>query len=330
MSNKNLAEAKRNKQDEFYTMYEDIEVELVHYKQHFKDKVIYCNCDDPNKSNFFKYFVNNFNELCIRKLIATCYSQKSVSNLFFSESAKTKALKAVVTDPENIEITELESNGDFASSECLESLKESDIVVTNPPFSLFSKFILQMVKYGKKFLAIGSTNALTYKPIFSMFQKGDIWLGINRPSKFITDYDSGEIAKFGNVVWYTNLDHDAEQDFIDLNESYNPDTFIKYQNCDLLHIETLSDIPYNYDGLMSVPITILEKFNHEQFDLVGLTHIKELMPTPVQLGKDFVDLYRSQGGTGHFSENMYGVWYIDESGKARVPYGHVVIRHKIR
>ncbi|MBO5990478.1 MAG: adenine-specific methyltransferase EcoRI family protein [Lentisphaeria bacterium] len=318
--NKNLYNANRAKQDEFYTQLVDIEKELRHYKKHFKDKIVFCNCDDPFESNFFKYFAMNFNFLGLKKLIATCYDNSPVAGdelpLFAwtnSQSGK-KAYKIEITEvtDENgdgaIDLADvelliknhkntlsiLEGNGDFRSEECIELLKEADIVVTNPPFSLFREYVTQLVQYDKKFIIIGNKNAITYKEIFPLIKENRLWIGLTIrsgdrefrvPQDYVTRSASLRIDDNGNkyirvpgVHWFTNLDYPERHEDIILYKRYTPEEFPKYDNYDAINVDKTSDIPYDYDGVMGVPITFLDKYNPEQFEIIGLDRYVEDNP----------------------------------------------------
>jgi len=312
MPNQDLQKAKKNKADEFYTRYEDIETEMRHYKEQFKDKVIFCNCDDPYESNFFKYFAMNFNVLGIKKLIATCYKGSPIANtqlsLFDDEPPEDKTTKnphkieiVEVTD-ENLDgiadlidveillrnrknvLTRLKGDGDFRSQECINLLKEADIVVTNPPFSLFREYVAQLMKYEKNFIIIGNHNAITYKEIFKLIKENKIWLGngfnggnayFKVPPEYASNYASGVydtktgLVKFRNVTWFTNLDLPKRHEKLTLGREYSPEKYPKYDNYDAIEVSKLVDIPIDYDGMMGVPITFLEKYNPEQFEIVG-------------------------------------------------------------
>ena len=258
--NKNLAAAKRIKNDEFYTRLEDIEKELTNYKEYFKDKIIYCNCDDVKYSNFYKYFKDNFDELRIRKIIATNLSlNKTAYKTEFDNNSKEVR-------------TQLCGNGDFRSEECVELLKSADLVITNPPFSLFREYIAQLIKYNKDFLIIGNMNAATYKEIFPLFKNNQVWFGNTSPKVFLTP-DRTE-KKFGNIVWYTNLDNEKKHCRIPLKEKYygNEEKYPKYDNYDAIEVSKVVNIPCDYDGLMGVPVTFLSKYCPEQFELIGHDH----------------------------------------------------------
>ena len=260
MSNQNLLTAKNKKNDEFYTRLEDIQKELDNYKDYFKDKIIYCNCDGIYLSNFYKYFKDNFNKLGIKKIIAT--------NLSLDNTAyKTEF------DNNRKEIrTKLRGNGDFRSEECVKLLQESDIIITNPPFSLFREYIAQLIKYNKDFLIIGNMNAATYKEIFPLFKNNQVWFGYNSPKIFITP-DRTE-KKFDNILWYTNLESGKRHCRISLKEKYygNEGKYPKYDNYDAIEVSKVINIPCDYDGLMGVPVTFLNKYCPEQFQLIGHDH----------------------------------------------------------
>ena len=260
MSNQNLLTAKNKKNDEFYTRLEDIQKELNNYKEYFKDKIIYCNCDDIYTSNFYKYFKDNFNKLGIKKIIAT--------NL----SLDNTAYKTEFDNNSKESRTELRGNGDFRSEECIKLLQESDIIITNPPFSLFREYIAQLIKYNKDFLIIGNMNAATYKEIFPLFKNNQVWFGYTNPKIFITP-DRTE-KKFGNILWYTNLESGKRHCRIDLKNCYygNENSYPKYDNYDAIEVSKVVNIPKDYYGLMGVPVTFLNKYCPEQFELIGHDH----------------------------------------------------------
>ncbi len=290
-TNELLQNAKKSKSDEFYTQLSDIESELQHYKSHFKDKVIYCNCDDPRISNFFNYFASNFKELGLKKLIASCYREqvrdlfntKEDENGFFFEYTGTEREK---NKPSSTDIIYFTGDGDFRSSESVELLKQSDIVVTNPPFSLFREHVAQLVKYDKKFLIIGNINAITYKEIFTLIKENKAWLGINLGrgiSGFIVpehyelygteariDSLGNRIVSPNNCLWLTNLDTSKRHEDIILTKRYfgNEAEYPKYDNFDGINVDKTQDIPLDFDGFMGVPITFLHKLNTDQFEIV--------------------------------------------------------------
>ena len=287
LANKNLNKAKEAKKDEFYTQLEDVNNELRHYREHFRGKTVLCNCDDPRVSNFFKYFAYNFEFLGLKKLIATCYKNQDVN--LFSEGTSEQAVYLIyegdkngnhIPDDEEIDVLPLKGDGDFRSPECIEFLKEADIVVTNPPFSLFREYVAQLIKYDKKFLIIGHQNAITYKEVFPLIMNNQLWLGYGfkgGAGHFISHYQ--DIATAGDhkegmirvsgVTWFTNLEIKKRHEDIILYKQYNPEEYPTYINCDAIEVRKTSDIPMDYDGKMGVPITFLDKYNPEQFEILG-------------------------------------------------------------
>ena len=311
--NKSLHKAAAAKKDEFYTQLPDIENELRHYKSHFNGKVVFCNCDDPYESNFFKYFAMNFNSLGLKKLIATCYATSPIvytqlnifggSEVVAAEQNKKKPYKVIVTevtdenndgriDLADVEyllknkknvLTLLEGDGDFRSKECVELLKQSDIVVTNPPFSLFREYVSQLIEYDKKFIIIGNQNAITYKEIFPLIAQNILWLGYKagdmafkvpdsyeaRNTRFWIDEKGQKWRSMGNICWFTNLDIKKRHENIILYKHYTPEEYPKYDNYDAINVNKVADIPCDYDGVMGVPITFLDKYNPDQFEIVA-------------------------------------------------------------
>ena len=297
--NDNLHKAKRAKADEFYTQLSDIENECRHYKEHFKGKTILCNCDDPRVSNFFRYFSLNFEHLGLKKLIATCYKSQDIN--LFSEGNTEKAVYIVYegdkngnkkVDDNELDIKELQGDGDFRSKECIELLKEADIVVTNPPFSLFREYVALLMEYEKKFLIIGTQNAITYKEIFKLIKENKIWLGCKsgdmsftvpadsepRATRYWETEDGTKWRSMGNICWFTNLDHKKRHEKIVLYKTYIPEDFPRYDNYDAIEVKKTADIPMDYDGVMGVPITFLDKYNPEQFEIIGLDRYVEDNP----------------------------------------------------
>ena len=289
MKNGNLHSAKENKEDEFYTELTEIEKELVNYKDHFKNKTILCNCDDPRASNFFKYFALNFNYFGLKKLISVCYKNQDFD--LFSQNDCEKAVYVEYTGSKNdhiptndeLELKELKGDGDFRSAECIELLKQSDIVITNPPFSLFREYVAQLMQYEKKFLIIGSQNAITYKEIFPLIAQNKMWLGYKagdmhfkvpdyyapRATRFWIDENGQKWRSLGNICWYTNLDITKRHEDLILYETYTPEKYPKYDNYDAINVNKVSEIPKDYDGVMGVPITFLDKYNPDQFEIVA-------------------------------------------------------------
>ena len=288
--NRKLHKAKADQKDDFYTQLTDIEKELKHYKKHFKNKIVLCNCDDPRVSNFFKYFSLNFENFGLKKLITTCYKNQNID--LFSQENSEKAIyleyngaknNERTPDPKEIGLKNLKSDGDFRSAECVELLKQADIVVTNPPFSLFREYVVQLIQYDKKFVILGQQNAITYKEIFKLIKENKIWLGIdNNGTKWFGVQDHYDIAtesrkkiengkKFfsmGSVVWITNLEHEKRHKDLILYKKYSADEYLKYDNYDAINIDKVKNIPTDYKGAMGVPITFLDKYNPEQFEIV--------------------------------------------------------------
>ena len=254
-NNGNLNKAKAAKNDEFYTRLQDIENELRHYRNHFKGKVVYCNCDDARESNFFKYFSTNFQKLGLKKLITSGLKEDGTEN-------GTGVVALQIGDDIDI----YDGNGDFRSEECIEFLKEADIVVTNPPFSLFREYVAQLMQYGKKFLIIGNGNAVTYKEIFPLIKENKLWLGITSVKDFIQP--NGEIKKFGNICWFTNLEHKKRNEELILYKHYNPTEYPKYENADAIEVSKVAEIPMDYGGVCGVPISFLDKYCPNQFRIV--------------------------------------------------------------
>lgn len=260
-NNKNLHKAKNAKNDEFYTQLTDIEKELMHYKEHFKDKIVYCNCDDPEWSNFWKYFHLNFAHLGLKKLIATFYHiGNSVYKMEYT-GGNDNDISAGTKTP-------LKGNGDFRSEECIETLKESDIVVTNPPFSLFREYVATLIEHNKSFLIIGNLHAITYKDFFPFLQNNLVWTGNNNVKEFVQP--DGSIKKFGNIGWYTNLDIKKRHEKLILWKTYDSVSYPKYDNYDAIEVAKVADIPVDYDGVMGVPISFIDKYCPEQFDIIGI------------------------------------------------------------
>jgi len=290
-SNKLLQKAKKSKSDEFYTQFSDIESELQHYKNHFKNKVVYCNCDDPTVSNFFKYFALNFRALGLKKLIASCYREQEIDLFNSCKTESGSIYEYTGTNAENIaptskDIVCFKGDGDFRSSESIELLKQSDIVVTNPPFSLFREFVAQLVKYEKEFLIIGNINAITYKEIFRLIKENKAWLGINLgrgvsgfivPNHYELYGTETQIDSFGNRIvspnnclWLTNLDTSKRHEDIELSKKYygHESDYPKYDNYNGINVDKTQYIPMDYEGFIGVPITFLHKFNPDQFEII--------------------------------------------------------------
>ena len=259
-TNANLHKAKSAKNDEFYTQLTDVSKEMMHYKQHFKDKIVLCNCDDPTWSAFWKYFHLNFAELGLKKLISTHYDK----------TQPTYKMEYTGGDDNDIEVgtkTPLEGNGDFRNQECLDLLDKADIVVTNPPFSLFREYVAVLMEHEKKFLIIGSLNAVKYSECFPFIMNNQMWLGNNNVHDFMQP--DGSVKKFGNINWYTNLDFAKRHEKIILQKEYNDKEYPKYETYDAIEVSKVTNIPVNYSGIMGVPVSFMSKYNPEQFEIVG-------------------------------------------------------------
>lgn len=296
-----LSQAKKAKKDEFYTQLSDIENEVMHYKDHFKGKTVFCNCDDPMVSNFFVFFVRNFKEFGLKRLITTCY--KSSQYDLFSDHSEEHAVMLDYRggDDNNPDLKQiaakavpLKGDGDFRSRECIDLLKESDIVVTNPPFSLFREYVAQLMKYEKKFLIIGNQNAITYKEIFPLIMDNLIWQGFHcgdmaymvpddsepRATRFWIDEKGQKWRSLGNACWFTNLVHSKRNDYLDLYKSYNAEEYPQYDNYDAINVDKVAEIPKNYYGAMGVPVTFLDKYNPNQFQIIDANTIITNPNTP--------------------------------------------------
>ncbi|MEQ2944918.1 adenine-specific methyltransferase EcoRI family protein [Anaerostipes hadrus] len=261
VKNANLHKAKNAKNDEFYTQLTDVAKELMHYKKHFKDKIVFCNCDDPTWSAFWKYFHLNFAELGLKKLISTHYDREEATYKMEYTGGDDNDIEAGVKTP-------LEGNGDFRNQECLDLLDECDIVVTNPPFSLFREYVAVLMEHEKKFLIIGNKNAITYKEFFPLLKDDEVWIGCTNVKEFLQP--DGSIKKFGNIGWFTNLDVAKRHEKLILWKNYTPEEYPTYDNYDSINVNKVSDIPCDYNGVMGVPITFMDKYNPEQFEIVGL------------------------------------------------------------
>ncbi|MCL2053110.1 MAG: adenine-specific methyltransferase EcoRI family protein [Oscillospiraceae bacterium] len=371
--------AKKNKVDEFYTQFADIDKEMRHYREQFKGKIIFCNCDDPYESNFFKYFALYFNTLGIKKLIATCYVGSPIADtqlsLFDSEPAEDKTTKA----PHKIEIIEVEDynkdgavdlldveyllrntknaltrlkgDGDFRSPECIALMKEADIVVTNPPFSLFREYVSLLVEYEKDFLIIGNTNALTYKEIFRLIKENRMRTGytnFNVGMYFaVPDYwekyhkiENGQkLVRVSTSCWFTSLDVTRHHENVTLYKKYTPDEYPKYDNYDAINVNTYTDIPYDYDGAMGVPVTFLDKYNPKQFEILGLTSGRnefEAVPTkryinPIQINPNGTKTSGSKANTRAtllLTDKPQGVYYTADNadGALQILYARIIIK----
>ncbi len=370
MANKNneLRKANKAKNDEFYTQLSDIEKELKNYRKEFKDKVVFCNCDDPYESNFFKYFAMNFNFLGLKKLIATCYSTSpmaftqlslfDVNGLKIKNPNGKKAYKIEITEVDDnngdgaIDLSDVEyliknkkntltlltGDGDFRSDECIELLKESDIVVTNPPFSLFREYIAQLIEYNKNFIVMGNTNALSYKEIFKLFKEDSIRTGYtnfnvgmfffvpDNTEKFHKIVDGKKMVRVATSCWFTNLPVKRHNEKLILYELYDEDKYPKYENFDAININSYTQIPKDYDGYMGVPITFLDKFNPEQFELLGLGISNSGLEIGVKPYKPEHKKYRKE--VQHKGAVDGDLYMLDSQGHPVVPYARILLIKK--
>lgn len=369
-SNTNLHKANRAKKDEFYTQLSDIEKELGHYKKHFKGKTVYCNCDDPFESNFFKYFAANFNALELKKLITTSYVKSPIVggqlSLFDMEGLKPDGREPFVIEINEVKDMDcdgavgladvelllknnanvsksLKGDGDFRSEECIELLRQADIVVTNPPFSLFREYVAQLVEYDKKFLIIGNINAITYKEIFRLIKENKVWLGHSihsgdREFRVPGDYplnaagcrideDGNKYIRVKGVRWFTNLDYEERHEDLILYKTYkgHESEYMKYDNYDAINIDVTKDIPVDYEGAMGVPITFMDKYNPDQFEIIGLGISNSGIEIGVRPYKDEHKKYRKEiQKRGAVDGDLYMI----TNGIVDVPYARIIVKNK--
>lgn len=369
MAKKNLKEAKETKKDEFYTQLEDIEKEIINYRDFFKDKIVLCNCDDPYESNFFKYFALNFNNFGLKKLIATCYAtspvmgqQLSIFDLYDEEGnlrpepvgraykieiVEVKGLnnsnaytlfdvEHLIKNKKNV-LTMLKGNGDFRSNECIELLKEADIVCTNPPFSLFREFIALLEEYEKKFIIIGNTNALTYRETFKLIKEDRLRTGYTNFNVgmyfFVPDTwekyhkikDGRKMVRVSTSCWFTNLEVKKHKEKRILWKTYNEKDYPKYYNFDAININKVDDIPADWDGYMGVPITFLDKYNPEQFEIIGLG----ISNSGIEIGvKPYTEEHKTYRKEIQKRGAVDGDLYMIENGIVNVPYARVIIKKR--
>jgi Adenine-specific methyltransferase EcoRI len=383
--NRGLSAAKTAKKDEFYTQYIDIQKEVEAYLEYdldtFRGKVVYCNCDDPFESNFFKYFAANFNRLGLKKLVTTSYDGSPIAGAqltlfeYDEGNGKRQKPKAISVEIEEVKDingdgaigiedvklfleqnphtrTRLAEGGDFRSAECVELLKQADIVVTNPPFSLFKEYVALLVEHRKKFLIIGNTNSITYLEIFPLIKANKLWLGCTNfnvgmffevPDDWEhfhhIDKETGKkIARVSTSCWYTNLDHGRRHEPLNLmtmadNLKFSKNlrgkaAYDRYENFDAIEVGRYKEIPSDYDGIMGLPVTFLNKYNPDQFEIVGNSDDSEMMREigVRTLGRDFIDAYRARGGTGHYSPGMRMLCLREP--QPRVIFKRILIRHR--
>lgn len=355
MANKNLNAAKTAKKDEFYTQMTDIERELQHYWKHFRDKVVLCNCDDPYESNFFKYFALRFHQLGLKKLICTCYNGSPVqgNELMidfgdFSEEPKKIAYKVEITEVKDlngdgaVDLSDVQyllkndnnvigtlKTGDFRDPECIELLKQADIVATNPPFSLFREYISQLIEYEKKFVIVGHQNAITYKEVFPLIKENKMWLGYGfkgGAAHFFSPYE--DIATAGDhrknmirvsgVCWFSNLEIPKRNEELDLVCRYSPEEYPSYDNYNAIEIGKTADIPCDYDGMMGVPVTFLDKYNPDQFEILGITQRND---DPYKIKKYTTSVYKN-------ANDLNARAVIIKGGVPKPMYARILIRNK--
>jgi hypothetical protein len=332
--NRDLHDAKTSKKDEFYTQLADIEKELKHYKDHFKGKVVLCNCDDPRLSNFFVYFSQNFEQLGLKKLITTCYKNQSRDLFSHNDSEQAIYLEYTgdrngnrVPDPDEIGIKHLRGDGDFRGDECINLLRQADIVVTNPPFSLFREYVEQLIRYEKKFLIIGHMNAVHYKEIFKLIKEDKLWLGESihsgdrefgvpdhyplEAASFRVDEEGRKYIRVKGVRWFTNMDNPNRHEELPLYKKYSAAEYPRYDNLDAIEVSKTGEIPGDYFGLMGVPDAFLDKYNPNQFEIIGL-------PTG-DLGKE-IGVTKNYRGRTDIA--------LTKDGKSRCPYSRIIIKRK--
>lgn len=328
-----LAAARRAKKDEFYTQLSDIEKEMCNYKEHFRNKTVLCNCDDPRVSNFFKYFSMNFEHLGLKRLIATCY--KNTMPQLFSEHKTEQAVYMIydgdrngnrMVDDEEIEVQRLKGDGDFRSDECIKLLKQADIVVTNPPFSLFREYVEQLIRFKKQFVILGNVNAISCAVCFRLMKENKMWLGqsihsgdreFGVPDDYPltaagcrTDVDGRKYIRVKGVRWFTNLDYRNRHDELPLFRHYTPDAYPEFDNYKAVNVDKTKDIPCDYDGVMGVPITFMDKFCPEQFEILDANDFRRNNLVP---------------------RKSHGLVKDKEAAvKERTTYARILIRRKIK
>lgn len=266
LSNIRLRQAQKNRYDEFFTQIEDIDSEIAHYIEYLRDKTIFCNCNDYEETNFYRYFKDNFLRLELKKLIATKY-----------EITGKPSYKIEICNDLIVKKMQLKGNGDFRSDECIELLKQSDIIITNPPFSLFQEYIMQLTSFNKKFIILGNINAVTYKRVFPLIIANKLFVHKNNNKSNMSFINSSkQKIDLGGCRWFTNININLKNSFLNLCKEYIPEKYPKYDNLDIINVNKVSDIPADYDGIIGVPITFLDKYNNNQFEIVGCSTTNKL------------------------------------------------------
>ncbi|MCC8408616.1 adenine-specific methyltransferase EcoRI family protein [Mucilaginibacter sp. UR6-1] len=336
--NQDFQQAKQGKNDEFYTSLEDIELEMIHYTNHFTGKVVYCNCDDPRESNFFRYFYKNFEKLGLKKLITSCYKSLNANSFNSEISEKAVYLEYCGRESYNnyskdefVHTKQFEGDGDFRSDESVELLQQADIVVTNPPFSLFKEYCAQLVRYKKKFIIIGNMNAVTYKDIFPLIQNNELWYGpsirsgdreFRVPSTYPLaasgtrkDEDGNKYVRVKGVRWFTNLDFQSRHRDLPLEKNYSPIKNPRYANYDAIEVSKTKDIPFDFEGQMGVPISFLDQYNPDQFEILGTSRTLSRPMSEIAKKGTY-----SQGGPRFYLPNGDGTY--------RRMYERIIIKKK--
>ena len=353
--NRNLTQAKAAKKDEFYTQREDIELELGYYHHHFKGKTVYCNCDDPRRSEFFKFFSKRFETYGLKKLITTCYKNQD-PDLFSDHDCEQAVYQEYHgdrdgngrPDPGEIKVKHLEGDGDFRSTECIDLLKQADIVVTNPPFSLFREYVAQLMEYDKKFLIIGDQNAITTKEIFPLIKTNQMWWGVNPlswfaiPSHYPLTSSNSKIEggirfiKANGKKWFTNLDHSKLHEEFIFRKKYSPEEYPHYDNFDAINVNKTLDIPMDWPGVMGVPITFMDRYNPDQFDILGITKTwfgaaTKVYPQQIQVsanGSRSKVTKLNDGASLQIDKPCGKTYYIVDGCYYTQKYPRILIRHK--
>ena len=336
--NTDLNKANRAKKDEFYTQITDIEKEMRYYKEHFRNKTIFCNCDDPESSNFWRYFHLNFYELGLKKLISTHYEEEKASyrmDIVSTDNGEQCGIPEYVKTP-------LKQNGDFRSPECIEILKEADIIITNPPFSLFREYIAQLFEYKKKFIILGNINAIKYKEVFPYLQRNEVWLGASihsgdrefrvpdsyplEASSYRVDENGNKYIRVKGVRWITNLDYPQRHEDLILYKNYNPEEYPKFANYDAINVDKTNEIPCDYTGIMGVPITFIDKYNPDQFEIIGVGIAKLGLSIGI---KPYTEEHKKYRKEVQHCGAVDGDLYLIENGIVKVPYARILIRRKV-